>query len=198
MGFDREERRKALALELLVRLKEIRDQIQSIMASLGDSADQFLSTCYEDHVDKIKEKVSLYNRNIERIEALNLSHTALITDWFLFIKNEKVLSSPLFPFHLFFKKRKIKAEIRGIKEEISNLVIKNRLIREDIQRLESGLEVEADLKLKKDGRYEDYLAHLTLKSQLIREIEYLFPTLSGVDMAQIHMDGLEEAIEVLR
>lgn len=197
MSSDTAERRRLLARELLIQLKNIKDHLQALSDDLGDSSGSFLSKVYEDHYEKIREKINVFNKNVERVKELNLEITATFNDWYLFTKNDKELKSPLFPIRLFLKRKKMQAKTRELKQEITSIGIKNRLVRDDIQRLESTLEYEATVRLKKDVRYEDYVSHLKTKSQLIEELQYLLPTLPGFPVTEIHMGRLEEAIQNL-
>jgi hypothetical protein len=197
MSSDTMERRRVLALDLLTQLKSIRDHLNEIMSDLNDSSGDFLKRVYVDNNDKIEEKVSQFNENVERVKSLNLDMTSTFNDWYLFIKDEKELSSPLFPLRLRHKRKQMKSKAKDIKQEITGIGIKNRLIREDIMRLESNLEYEATVRLKKDVRYEDYLSHIKIKSQLLEEIKYLLPTISGIDISEIRMDRLEDVIAAL-
>lgn len=192
------ERRRALALELLLKLKEIRNHVEKLMNHLGDSSGDLLSTVYQDHKEKVQEKVDLFNGNIEKVRELNLKKTALYNEWFIFIKDAEELKNPLFPFHLLSKRKKIKKELWELKEEISAIGIRNRLIREDILRLEGDMEYEATLRLKKDVRYEDYLSHLKMNGNLLDEVRYLIPTLPGVSITEIDMDRLDETIGLIQ
>lgn len=191
------ERRKILAVDLLTRLKSVRDHLEEIMADLGDSSVDFLNKVYADNYDKIEEKVDLFNKNVEQVKELNIQMTAAMNDWYRFIKDDNELSSPLFPLRLRLKRKQLERKVKEIKQEITGIGIKNRLIGEDIKRMESTLEYEATLRLKKDVRYEDYLTHLKLKSQLIEEISYLLPTIPGICIDKIHLDHLDEAISAL-
>lgn len=197
MSCESVERRKTLAVDLLTQLKDARDHLNDIMTNINDSSGEFLGKVYEDNYDKIREKVNLFNQNVERVKALNLETTASFNEWYLFIKDDKQLSSLLFPLRIRLKRKQMKARTREIKQEITSIGIKNRLIREDIMRLESDLEYEATVRLKKDVRYNDYLSHIKIKSMLVEEIKYLLPTISEIDISEIHMDRLEETIEAL-
>lgn len=190
-------KRKALALKLITQLKNVRDHLKKISTDLDDSSTLFLSKVYEDHNEKIQEKVDLFNKNVERVKNLNHEITAVVNDWYAFIKSEKELRSLFFPIRLYFKRKQMQSKSKELKQEITSISIKNRLIREDIQRLESNLEHEATLRLKKNVQYEDYLSHLKTKTQLIDEIKYLIPTLSGVPIREIHIDQLEEVLASL-
>ncbi len=197
MSSDTVERRKTLAREYLVQLKNVRDHLQTLSDDLGDSSGTFLSKVYEDHYGKIRDKIDVFNKNVEKVKELNLMITATFNDWYLFTKNDKELKSLFFPIRLHFKRKQMQAKTKELKQEITSLGIKNRLVREDIQRLESTLEYEATVRLKKDVRYEDYASHLKTKSQLIEELKYLLPTLPDFPIREIQIDRLEEAIQSL-
>lgn len=195
MSGDTEDRRRALAVELLSQLKNVGDHLRRITDDLGDSSQEYLNKVYEDHSGKIKEKVDQFNQNVEKVKNLNVGITSSINEWYQFTKNEKELSSLFFPLRLYFMRKRIKSKIKEHKAEITNIGIKNRLIVEDIQRLESNLEYEASARLKKDVRYQDYVAHLETKARLIEEIRYLIPTIPGLSIKEIQLDRLNEAIE---
>ncbi len=197
MSSDTVERRKTLAKEYLMQLKDVRDHLQALSDDLGDSSGTFLSKVYEDHYGKIREKIDVFNKNVEKVKEINLMITATFNDWYLFTKNDKELKSLFFPIRLYFKRKQMQARTKELKQEITSIGIKNRLVREDIQHLESTLEYEATVRLKKDVRYEDYASHLKTKSQLIEELKYLLPTLPDFPIREIQMDRLEEAIQVL-
>ncbi|MCX7774021.1 MAG: hypothetical protein N2376_13005 [Clostridia bacterium] len=188
------ERRFTLAAELIAGLIEIRNHILKLTDDLGEESNGFLRKVYEDYSDKIKEKVALFNQNVEKVKGLNHDITNEVNGWYAFIKDEKALGSFLFPLRLYAKKKQVRGRIRELKQEISSIAIKTRLIREDIQRLQGDLEYEAAQRLKKDVRYEDYLSHLKLKSRLVEELNYLLPTLAGIPGKIIFLENLEETL----
>lgn len=191
------EKRQLLALELIYKLNDIISHIKNIMDDLGDSSNEFLCSVYQHNTDKINEKVELFNKNVERVKEINLEITKVKNQWYAFIKNEKELQSLLFPFKLALVKKSILSKTKELKAEITSIGIKNRLIREDIIRLESDMELEATRSLKKDIRYEDYLSHLKAKSLIVSELKYLLPTLSNVNIRELDVDKLDNTIIIL-
>lgn len=191
------ERRKILARDLLIQLRDVRNHINKITDNLGDNSNAFLAKVYEDHSEKIKEKVNLFNLNVEAVKNINQKITATANEWYQFVKDERELSSILFPVRFYMKRKTVMSKTRELKQEITSNGIKNRILREDIQHLESTLEFEATQRLKKDVQYADYLSHLKTKSALIDELQYLLPTLGVIPIKEIHMDRLDEAINLL-
>jgi hypothetical protein len=192
-----EERRSTLASELLMQLRDVRNHINKITEDLGDSSKTFLGKVYEDHSAKIQEKVNLFNQNVEAVKNINLEITSTVNEWYKFVKDERELSRFLFPIRFHIKRKTVMSKTRELKQEITSLGIKNRIIREDIQHLESTLEFEATQRLKKDVQYADYLSHLKTKSVLIEDLKYLLPTLTGMPVKDLHLDRLDEAIKAL-
>ena len=191
------ERRRILSRDLLIQLREVKNHINKITADLGDHSNTFLKKVYEDHSEKIKEKVALFNHNVEAVKQINQQITASVNAWYQFVKDERELSGILYPIRFHMKRKAIISRTRELKQEITAIGIKNRIIREDIQHLESTMEFEATQRLKKDVQYDDYLSHLKTKSALIEELMYLLPTLEGMPIKEIHMDNLDEAIHLL-
>lgn len=197
MPNDTIDRRRLLARDLLKQLRDVCDHINKITEDLGDSSKSFLSRVYDDHSEKIQEKVNLFNKNVESVRNINIEITNTINEWYKFAKDEREMARWLFPVRFFLKRKQVISRVKELKQEITGVGIKNRIIREDIQHLESTLEYEAAQRLKKDVRYKDYLSHLKTKSMLLEELKYLLPTLHETPLKELHTDKLDEAIETL-
>lgn len=183
-----------LARAMIAELNTTVAHIRRISDNIGDESEHVLTRVYEDHTGKIGEKVDAFNSNVERIKAIHQELTKAVNAWYDFTRDERELHRLGFPIRLAARRRTIQRTIATLKEEISSLLIKNRLIREDIQKLERDLEFEATQRLKKDVRYEDYTAHLLRKAEILEELRYLLPSLPGQPLKAIDTARLEEAL----
>ena len=188
-------RRIMLAKELLLELKATVSHIKNISTDISDSTGGVLGKVYEDHLDKIQGKVNQFNDHIDRIKTIHQEITKVVNEWYDFIQNDKELGRITFPLKLHNKRKTIQKTIRCYKNEISSMMIRNRLIREEMIRLESDLEFEATQRLKKDVRYDDYMTHLKRKSEILEVLQYLLQNLEGCSIKEIDVDHLDDCLQ---
>jgi len=189
-----ESSRVELARAMITELHNTVSHIRRISENIGDESELVLAKVYEDHAGRIREKVDAFNSNVARIKAIHQELTKAVNAWYDFTRDDKKIHRLDFPIRLSARRRTISRTIMSLKEEISSLLIKNRLIREDIQKLERDLEFEATQRLKKDVRYEDYTAHLLHKTEILEELRYLLPSLPGQPVKAIDTARLEDAL----
>lgn len=190
-------KRIALVRKLLLDLHNTVGHIGRITENMGDASEDMLKKVYEEHQEKIGDKVHAFNSNVSRVRDIHQEITRLFNSWHDFTRDAHELSRLSFPFKVRQKQHLYQKALKDLQEEITGILIRNRLLKEDIARLESDLAFEAAQRLKKDVRYEDYLTHLKRKSELIGELRYLLPTLPEVPVRVLDIHNLQDALDHL-
>jgi len=190
-------KRIELAIGMMKELREKRDDISRFAEAIGASSGDALKKVYELNQDRIRGKVELFNRNIDDANSAYSRITETMNAWYSFSADDKQWGGLLFPFRLMKRRKDAKKNIRHCKDDINAISISNRLLREDILRLESTLECEASKSLREDVRYDEYNCILARKALLIDALQYLLPTIPGMPLRKISIDHIERQIEAL-
>lgn len=195
MTEDNRKRRIDLAIQLLMELKEVYEEISQASSQMESCSRSFLKAVFNNCRHEIQEDIDRYNSNIEEIKKLNLEATRKINSWHDFIKDESQLRKLLFPLKLYSRKRSLMASINAYNRKISEITIENRFIKERIAAWLQQLGLKAVQQYKAGNEYRSYAELLVRKNSLIEELKYLLPTIPDACPAEISREKLEALIE---
>ena len=188
------ERRKELVCDLLKKLKDTCLQMKDLAAEMGGSADLYLERAFLESNDEILSLTEEYNGNIRQVEEITRQMTARMNEWVSFATNEKNLSGFLFPLKYFLEKREVKKFISRSKEQISEKVIRNRFVRENLAAMEEKLRCRAVLKIESEEKFQSFNELSNLKKELLGHLCYLMPTMKELCQVEFSVEDIDRLI----
>jgi hypothetical protein len=172
-------RRKDLALVFLENLDNVFIQLENLSSTVEDNSQISLQNLQKEQKDKLRNKVEAYNGNIQKAKDLADSITELMNKWNILKNDEDLQRNPFYPIKLLASKKSISKNLNEIKDQINALSIKNRLLHDDIDRMENSLKNDMLQQMKHGSEYKAYEEAIEKKNVLIQELTYLLPTIPG-------------------
>jgi hypothetical protein len=171
----------------IILLKELLSEYQSLYLQISETtSDIKKASCsiYEETMQEynseILTEIEKYRKNIERMKAVYFESTAKINAWYEFTKNIKELERLSYPIKYHLKKKSLYKSMKKMNEELSNIVIENRFIKEQLTILEHKLEIKAMEKIKSDDCYINYENMIQKMDSLMAELKYIIPSIPGL------------------
>ncbi|HEY9060243.1 MAG TPA: hypothetical protein VIO64_07045 [Pseudobacteroides sp.] len=190
--------RAEFALQLLLKLQEALKELSDISMEIEKNSDSFYKDYFKNNVSSIKEDMDSYISNNEKVKNLKLEVTAMVNDWFSFIKDENEVKSLTFPVKLYLKRKKLRNSIKNINASISNISIENRFIKEKLISWEHDLGIECIKAIKTGREFSHYEKLLKIKRQILDELKYILPTIEGVCPLELDLNNISQFIEKFR
>jgi len=190
-----QEERILLVKSLLTNLKTTYENLNTLAADMENFSEAFYQSFFKENKDSILQEINKYKTNIERIKSLNSVKTSKINDWYSFAKNKMEIKKILFPVKFHIKQIKLKKEIKNINQQIYNLTIENRLIKDNLTNWEHELEAKAIGEIKKNNKYQKYGQLLEQKKEYISALHYLLPTISTLNSVKLDLNNTDQFIK---
>lgn len=172
------DRRKELAAELHAELEDTSRLLREAASAIEKESGTYYDAAFRERQEELQLEVEGHKRNSERIREINEEITASINSWYGFIKNENETGKLLFPLIYHLRKRSLSKSIQKLNSEISDIVIKNRFIKEKLTILEHQLEIKAMSLARSGDNYQHYEKLQQKQSSLSSELRYLLPTVN--------------------
>lgn len=185
------QRRLSLIIDLLHELKQTHTKLQDYSSGIEDNSGTFFQKLYNQNEIEIQNEVNRYKTNIEKIKQLNCEITLMINKWYEFSKNPVEINSLLFPLKFYIKKKKLNDYIKKTNNEILNITVENRFIKEQLTNWEHELELKAVQEIKQGNTYEIYNQLVKKKVELISHLKYLMPTVPGICPAAFSITDID-------
>ena len=160
-------RRKELALVFLENLDNVFIQMEKLTSMIEGNSLISLQNLQKEQKDKLQSKVEAYNGNIQKAKELADSITELMNKWNILKNDEDLQKNPFYPMKLLASKKSISMNMTEIKEQINALSIKNRLLHDDIDRMENSLKNDMMKQMKHASEYTAYEEAIERKNILI-------------------------------
>ena len=175
------QRRKELATALLADLEDTSRLLREAASAIENESGTYYDAAFRERQEELQLEMKGHRKNSERVREINAGITASINSWYGFIKNENEMGKLLFPLIYHLRKRSLYKSIGKLNEEISDIVIKNRFIKEKLTILEHQLEIKA-MSLARSGVNYQYYEKLQQKqSSLSAELRYLLPSIKVIN-----------------
>lgn len=187
-------RRKELVCCLLEQLKDTCLQIKELAAEMGGSADLFFERVFSESKDEILSLVEEYNGNIRQAEEITRQLTGRMNEWVSFATDEKNLAIILFPLRYALEKKEVKRFIGRSKEQISEMVIRNRFVREKLDAMEEKLRCRAVMKIESEEKFQCFNKLIGLKKEILEHLSYLMPTIPGLCPVEFSIEDIDHLI----
>lgn len=193
-----ENTRASFAIELLKGLKDICSKIKETSSEIQNSSGKFYEEYLIQNMSPIQEHIDNYKSNIEKIKKLKSYITEEINAWYNFTKDAGEIKKLTYPIRFFMKKRNLKNTIKQTNEQISEIAIDNRFIKENLTVWEHKLELESIEKIKSGSEYGNFEILLRKKSEIIEELKYILPTIPGICPIELDPEKIDNIIEILK
>lgn len=194
---NKEARRRELVCWLLKQLKDTCLQLHQVVNDMESSTDAFLEKAVSETRDEITELVTEYNGNIRQVELITQQMTERMNEWYAFAKDEKNLSRILFPLMFALEKRRVIGFLRDSRDQISDLAIRNRFVRDKLNAMEEKLRCKAVLGIENDERYEAFTELTCRKKELLEHLSYLMPTIPGLCPLEFGLEDIDSMVAKL-
>lgn len=188
-------KRKELASALLYELKTINSDLGDTVSEMEKTSSAFYEDAFNEKHDELEAVMENYHKNVVKIKEINNDMTASINLWYDFIKDENEIAKINFPLLFFIRKNMLYKKIKKLNEEISNLAISNRFVKEQLTVLEHQLEIKAVSLARSDGNYLEYEKLLLKQKAISEELNYLLPTIPDTCPAELNDIGIEKLIK---
>jgi hypothetical protein len=190
--------RSEFALQLLLNLQQVLKELSEITQEIEKNSDSFYKDYFNNNIASIQADIDNYVSNNEKIKDLKLKVTAIVNDWFSFIKDPDEIKKLTFPVKLYLSKKNLKNSIKNINASISNISIENRFIKEKIISWEHELGIECVKDIKTGIEFSHYEKLLKTKIELIEELKYILPTIDGVCPLLLDLKNIDRFVEEFR
>ncbi|MCX7747234.1 MAG: hypothetical protein N2645_10140 [Clostridia bacterium] len=189
--------RTSFAINLLCELKNIYVELEKYSADIETCSNSFYEKLFSERKADIAPDIEQYKNNMEKIKQLNNEVTSLINAWYDFTKDSNQIKKLIYPLYFYFKKRSLDKGVKNINTMIQNLTIENRFIKEKITVWEHELEIKAIQLIKEDKDYHHYENLLKKKDLILKELQYLLPSIPGICPLELESNSLDLLIEKL-
>lgn len=190
--------RAEFALQLLLKLQEVLKELSDITMEIEKNSDSFYKDYFKNNMSSIKADMDNYTLNNEKVKNLKMDITAMVNDWFCFIKDENEIKNLIFPVKLYLRRKKLRNSIKNINSSISNISIENRFIKEKLISWEHDLGVECIKAIKTGEEFNHYEKLLKIKKEILDELKYILPTIEGVCPLELDLNNISQFIEKFR
>jgi hypothetical protein len=197
MEENRFERRKNLLIGILTELKSILSSLSKNSEEIAGYSHSFYENYYSQNMHEIQNDLQQYEKNKEKISALNQDITANINEWYSFIKDTAKFCRLTFPLSFYFKKKRLLKNIKKMNEDISNTAIENRFIKERITAWEQELEERAAREIRQGENFKTYQQLIKAKDELLIDLKYLLATIPGLNTRELDLTSIDSLIEKL-
>lgn len=187
--------RIVLLRELLMELAETEKQLEQHKTGIENMSSRYFQEILKEKDGEIQHETEKYRSNTDRLAAIKLEITSGVNLWYEFRKSRNEMTKLLFPLIFSLKRRGLQKKIKKLNDEVSSIIIDNRMIKEKLTLFEHQLEIAALEKARASMEYQLYDQMLSKKDSIISELEYLLPTIPGLCPANI---GASEIDELLR
>jgi hypothetical protein len=185
-------------LQILLNLQQVLKELSEITQEIEKNSDSFYKDYFNNNIASIQADIDNYISNNEKIKNLKLEVTAIVNDWFGFIKDADEIKKLTFPVKLYLRKKKLKNSIKNINTSISNISIENRFIKEKIISWEHELGIECVKAIKTGTEFSHYEKLLKTKIEIIEELKYILPTIDGVCPLLLDLKNIDRFVEEFR
>jgi hypothetical protein len=189
------QKRATFVLSLLNDLNEIYKELKSLSTGIENNSDEFYERIYNSSKYEVEGDINSFRTNLEKMKEINMNITAKLNEWYDFIKDSKEIKKVTFPIKLHFMKKNLKNTITKMNEEISNLSIENRFIREKIINWEQELSVRALHEIRNGEDFHNYEELVRKKDTIISELKYLLSTLPGLTPVEFDLENIDKMID---
>lgn len=189
------QKRATFVLSLLNDLNEIYKELKNLSTGIENNSDDFYERIYSSSKYEVEGDINSFRTNLEKMKEINMNITSKLNEWYDFIKDSKEIKKVTFPLKLHFMKKNLKSTITKMNEEISNLSIENRFIREKIINWEQELSVRALHEIRNGEDFHNYEELVRKKDAIISELKYLLSTLPGLTPVEFDLENIDKMID---
>mgnify|MGYP006288142561 CR=1 FL=1 len=187
-------KRSAFAVEILHKLKQVCSELDRFNSEMDDYSKNSYEKIFAQKKYDIQKKIDCFWNNVKRVEELNNKITSLINEWFEFSKNKKNMASPFYPIRFRINKNNIKRNIKKTNEEILDISVENRFIKENLNDWEHDLKKDSVGDIKSGKFFKKYESLISEKNNLLNELMSFLPTIEGLSPIEIDLSNIDEAI----
>lgn len=191
------QRRSEFVLSLLNELNDVHKHLKCLSSGIEGNSDAFYEKIFNSSKFEVESDIETFKANLERMKEINMNITTKLNEWYDFIKNSAEIKKVTFPFKMHFKKKNLKNTITKLNEEISNLSIENRFVREKIINWEQELSVRALQQIREGEEFYTYEELVRKKDGIILELKYLLPTIPGLIPIEFDLNNIDKIIDKL-
>lgn len=191
------QKRTIFIIALLNNLKDVYAELKELSSKIESSSDNFFEKLFKSSTVEIQGDIDSYKHNIEKMKSLNVEITSKVNEWYDFIKDISQVKKVTFPIKLHFKKKSFKKLISNMNQDLLDISVENRFIREKIINWEQELSVRALQEIKKSGEFSKYEALNREKDRLISELKYLLVTIPDIEPVEFELDSIDKMIAKL-
>lgn len=187
-------KRLDLLKALLLNLEDTSLRLMELSSQLNDFATSYYEKKVSDGKSDIRELVSGFRANEQKIQELNSAATAGINSWYDFVKEQDEMKSFLFPVKFYLNARKLRKQIKNNNDRISSVQIENRFLKEQLTAWEQDLYENCHKEIKKTDFYLRFRKLVQQKEELITQIKYLIRTVPGLCPANIDISNIKDVM----
>ncbi len=191
------QKRTIFIIALLNNLKDVYAELKELSSKIESSSDNFFEKLFKSSTVEIQGDIDSYKHNIEKMKSLNVEITSKVNEWYDFIKDISQVKKVTFPIKLHFKKKSFKKLISNMNQDLLDISVENRFIREKIINWEQELSVRALQEIKKSEEFSKYEALNREKDRLISELKYLLVTIPDIEPVEFELDSIDKMIAKL-
>ena len=189
--------RKAFIIELLLQLKDTCCHLGKLCSKIEDCCDEFYADFFEQHKCYIQNDIDKYMLNVEAIRNSGIEITTQINKWYDFARSPAEMAKIGYPIRFLSKKRHFAKNIKKIRNKISELIIENRFIKEQLTVHQHSLEIQAVKEIQKGEDYTAYEQLIKIKDTLLNELKYIISTLPDIHPVEININNIDELLEYI-
>lgn len=190
-------RRSTFTISLLKELDNVYKELKALSSGIESNSDDFYEKLFSSARLEIQDDIDSYKSNLQKMKDINMAITEKLNEWYDFIKDSGEMKRVFFPIKLHYMKKNLKSSIKKMNDEILNLSIENRFIREKIIIWEQELSVRALHEIREGKEFHNYEELVRKKDCLISELKYLLATIPELAPVEFDLDNIDKIIEKL-
>lgn len=169
--------RRKLAEGLLEDIKNICVSLQNMTSRIESETQCLYETLYNNTKGDIQEDIDKYKSNLQTVKMFSSEITTRMNKWYEFTASSNELGKLLFPARYHLKRRKLQSFIKNINNQIYDISVENRIIKERLTNWEHELEITTIQQIRLGNDYRDFTVLSAKKDELLSSLKYLLPTI---------------------
>ena len=171
------ERRIGFLKAVLIDLENVYKELNMVSQNISEISATYLEQYNLNNRENRDGEINKLKTNIEKIKEHSNHVTEEINRWYQFTNDPQEIIKVTFPLKFYFKRIKLRKEIAAANKLISRISIENRLIKENLKKMERMIESDTLQQIKNSGMYKEYEALLQKKEARLSDLCYLLPTI---------------------